>query len=165
MIEICPNLYIGNEYDVPGALNEGWAVIHACKEPFHRRMLGYKTQGAPKNHPEYYFGIRGNRLILNLVDAEDVNYIPKCIIDKSLEFIGAKLSEGYRVLVHCNQGMSRSAGIGLLYLASIGSFKGLNFTEAETKYRLIYPRYSPSEGMREYMKQNWIEYSSFDNQA
>ena len=42
MIEICPQLYVGNqdnyEYDVKR--QEGWAVVQACKEPYHRRELG-----------------------------------------------------------------------------------------------------------------------------
>ena len=51
MIEIYPNLYIGHqgdyEYLVQG--QDGWAVVHACKEPYHRDLLGYTTQGAPMN--------------------------------------------------------------------------------------------------------------------
>ncbi len=53
MIEIHPNLYVGHqgdyEYLVQG--QDGWAVVHACKEPYHRNLLGYTTRGAPKDHP------------------------------------------------------------------------------------------------------------------
>jgi hypothetical protein len=51
MIEIHPNLYIGHqgdyEYQVKG--QDGWAVVHACKEPYHRQLLGYTSRGAPMN--------------------------------------------------------------------------------------------------------------------
>ena len=158
MIEIRKDLFIGNEYDALDVLNNPeWAIIHACKDPYHRRMLGYKTPGAPKDHPEYLFGVRNNRLILNLVDSDDPGYIQKPIIDESIKFINSKLSEGYKVLVHCNQGKSRSAGIGMLYLASIGMFKGLNFQEAERKYVSIYPPCSMSLGMRGYIMRNWAD--------
>lgn len=56
---------------------------------------------------------RETRLILNLVDLENPAYIAKEIKDKVLRFIGQNLEEaGRKVLVHCNQGMSRSPGIG-----------------------------------------------------
>ena len=57
MIEIYPNLFVGDqgdyEYQVKG--QDGWAVVHACKEPYHRQLLGYRTRGAPKGHPEYLY--------------------------------------------------------------------------------------------------------------
>jgi len=103
MIEIHSNLFAGDATDelkVRG--RDGWAVVHACKDPYHRQLLGYTTKGAPKDHPEYFFAERGNRLYLNLVDAPDPEYIPKEIIDKAIAFIHEKLSEGSKVLVHCN---------------------------------------------------------------
>ncbi len=162
MIEIYPNLYIGNEFDYESNVrnNPGWCVVHACKEPYHRQALGYKHQAAPKNHPEYLIAKRGNRLILNLVDAPDPAYIPKEIIDAALSFINDNLKSGSKVLVHCNEGFSRSAGIGLLYLVKFTDKvqKG-SFLEAETVYRWIYPPYNPKSGMRGFMIINWNEYA------
>ncbi|MDO9036420.1 MAG: phosphatase, partial [Methanoregula sp.] len=111
MIEIYPNLFIGNENDYETKVRQesGWCVVHACKEPYHREALGYSGRAAPKNHPEYLIARRGNRLILNLVDAPDPAYIPKEIIDAALAFISANLNAGSHVLVHCNEGCSRSA--------------------------------------------------------
>jgi predicted protein tyrosine phosphatase len=159
MIEIRPSLFIGidNDYRIASYQNN-WAIVHACKEPYHRRMLGYTTPGAPKNHPEYLFGIRGNRLILNFIDADDVKYVPKEIIDAAIGFIDSKLGEGVRVLVHCNQGQSRSPSIGLLYLATSGAFAELTFAEAESRYKSMYPSYSPAKGIRECMALNWANY-------
>ncbi|EMO60011.1 hypothetical protein LEP1GSC161_0256 [Leptospira santarosai str. CBC1416] len=64
MIEIIPNLHIGNQsdYETNIANRHNWFVIHACKEPFHRNLLGYSGKGAPKEHPEYLLARRGNRL-------------------------------------------------------------------------------------------------------
>jgi len=162
MIEIFPNLFIGNEYDYESRVKHesGWCVVHACKEPYHRQAIGYTQRAAPKNHPEYLIARRGNRLILNLVDAPDPAYIPKEIIDAALEFISTSLQSGNRVLVHCNEGCSRSAGIGLLYLAKFTDKvpKG-EFLEAEAAYRLIYFPHNPKSGMRGFMIENWEEYA------
>jgi predicted protein tyrosine phosphatase len=161
MIEIHPNLFIGNEYDYESRVrNEpGWCVVHACKEPYHREALGYSGKAAPKNHPKYLIARRGNRLILNLVDAPDPAFIPKEIIDAALEFISTSLQAGNRVLVHCNEGCSRSAGIGLLYLAkNTDKVPKDNFLAAEAVFRSIYPPYTPKSGMRGFMMSNWCNY-------
>lgn len=77
MIEIFKNLYIGNQddYEHTAKHESGWAIVHACKEPYHRQLLGYRTQGAPKDSLEYYFAHRGNRFFLNLADTDDAMYI------------------------------------------------------------------------------------------
>ena len=160
MIEIYPNLYIGTaddyEFQVKGKTE--WIVIHACKEPYHRRELGYTSRGAPKNHPEYLIARRENRLILNLVDADDPNYIPKEIIDAALKFIGTGLSESRKVLVHCNKGESRSPSIGMLYLGIYTDKLPKEFVTAEQVFRQIYPIFNPSLGMRGFLTKNWNNY-------
>ncbi len=161
MIEVYPNLYIGNQNDYETHVKyiPGWFIVHACKEPYHRQALGYRSRGAPKNHPEYFIAKRGNRLILNLVDVNDPSYISKEIIDAALNFINEALDNSHPVLVHCNQGMSRSAGIGLLYLAAFtNKYVEFSFQEAEMKFRSIYSPYNPAAGMRIFIQRNWEEY-------
>ena len=162
MIEIYPNLFIGTaddyEFQIKGL--EGWSVVHACKEPYHRRELGYTTNGAPKGHPEYLIAKRENRLILNLVDAPNPAYIPKEIIDAALEFIHQGLSEGRKVLVHCNLGESRSPSIGFLYLAAHTEKMSKEFAAAENEFRQIYPSYNPGAGMKGFLVHNWNNYVS-----
>jgi hypothetical protein len=54
MIEVTRNLFVGNNNDYNLIQSESdWAIVHACKEPYHRNALGYSGQGAPKEHPEY----------------------------------------------------------------------------------------------------------------
>jgi hypothetical protein len=161
MIEIHPNLFIGDEHDYESQVRQksGWCVVHACKEPYHRLALGYTQRAAPKNHPEYLIARRGNRLILNLVDAPDPAYIPKEIIDAALEFIITNLGAGSKVLVHCNEGCSRSASIGLLYLAkNTDRLPKGDFLAVETAFRSIYHPYNPKSGMRGFMIRNWKDY-------
>ncbi len=160
MIEIFPNLFIGTEQDYEFNVKgkPDWVVVHACKEPYHRWALGYTSRGAPKSHPEYLIAKRANRLILNLVDAPDPNYIPKEIIDAAIDFIHETLGKSHNVLVHCNLGESRSPSIGLLYLAIYTDRVPKEFAMAERAFRVIYPSYIPGPGMRGFLMKNWDSY-------
>ncbi len=160
MIEIYSNLFIGNELDYETNVKQqnGWIVVHACKEPYHRQALGYSGRACSKEHPEYLFALRDHRLILNLVDVENPSWVSPIIVDEAIKFIDSGLKKGLKVLVHCNQGMSRSAGLGLLYLAYIGQFHNMDFFSAEEEYRKLYPPYNPAGGIRGYCEENWSKY-------
>ena len=136
-------------------------MVDASKEPYHRNLLGYSGRGAPKSHPEYLIAIREQRLFLNLIDPTDPAYIPKEIIDAALKFIDNALKDGKKVLVHCNQGESRSPGIGLLYLAIQSNLLSKEtYNDAEEDFRKIYPSYNPSRGIRDFLEKHWDEYVS-----
>jgi len=160
MKEIHPNLFIGDQQDYERKVQgrEAWKVVQACKEPYHRNALGYSTHGAPKNDPEYLIARRGNRLILNLVDADNPNYIPKEIIDAALKFIDKNLKNGEKVLVHCNKGRSRSPSIGLLYLAINDQIANSSFKAAKEDFISIYPNYNSNLGIEKFLVRNWNEY-------
>jgi predicted protein tyrosine phosphatase len=161
MVEVHPSLFIGTEvdYETQVASDAGWWVVHACKEPYHRRLLGYRGQGAPKDHPEYLIARRGRQLYLNLVDANDPNYIPKEIVDAAIVFVDEAIKSGDRVLIHCNLGESRAPSLGLLYLAArIGSLPRGGLEAAEAEFRLLYPRYNPKGGMRGFLLHHWSNY-------
>ena len=161
MIEITPNVFIGNEadYEFDVQFRKGWATIHACKEPYHRAALGYTGRACSKDNPEYLLARRDNRLMLNLVDVDNPEWISPIIIDAALAFIDEQLSLGQQVLVHCNQGKSRAAGIGLLYLAGKNRFNGMTFEQAEEAFSKIYPDYSPALGVRGFCAANWEKYN------
>ena len=159
MIEITNNLFIGNQddYECKVKGNDDWSVVHACKEPYHRDLLGYTGRGAPKNHPEYLLAKRENQLFLNIVDVESPDYIAREIIDAALGFIKETLSSGRKCLVHCNQGESRSPSIGFLYLAANNALSK-DFVTAEDEFRKLYPSYNPKNGIRGYIRNHWNEY-------
>jgi len=165
MIEIAPDLYVGNQanYEALGLthveckLDREWAVVHACKEPHHREMLRYTGKAAPKDHPEYLFGYRGNRLILNLVDVDDPKFVAPELVDAAMSFIRENLRAGRKVLIHCNQGRSRSPVLAMLFLAPLMGGDG-SFEDGEDRFRILYPHYDPARGMREYAKANWARY-------
>lgn len=160
MIEIYKNLYIGNQhdYEINVSNKSDWCIIHACKEPYHRALLGYTGRGAPKNHPEYLIAKRNNRLFLNIVDADSPDYIPKEIIDSALVFIEESLLAGKSCLVHCNLGESRSPSIGLLYMLSKGLLPKSTLPMAEEEFKKIYPAYNPKMGIRGFIMRYWNDY-------
>lgn len=175
MREVFKNLYCGSEEDfehndnihinkkyvnggVQSDISEDWAFLHACKEPFHRLFVGYTGRGCPKDSPEYLWAERGNRLALNMVDAPKPEFFDKRMIDKGLEYIEQKLAEGYKVLVHCNQGESRAPSLCLLYLIKHGIISGETLEDYDAKFLKLYPEYNPGIGMRGFVKDHWMEY-------
>lgn len=154
------NLYCGDiEAYTALAHTDNTAIVSACKDPVHRAMVGYTGRGCPKDSPHYLFIEQGNRLGLNMIDAHDPIFFDKEMIDKALEFIDQKLNEGYKVLVHCNEGRSRSASLALLYLVQRGIIKDETFEDCEAEFLKLYPEYLPSAGIRGFMKQHWGEYA------
>jgi hypothetical protein len=162
VIEIFPNLYVGTGHDLihvdDGAkgIKEGWYVISAAKEPWHREALGYTGRGAPKDHIEYLIANRTRRLILNLVDVDNPEFIREEIIAAARENISMALERGDKVLVHCNQGGSRAPTIALLWLhAHDPEYAGLDYDGAAEKFREVYPDFAPANGMEGYARANW----------
>jgi hypothetical protein len=156
---LCTYSPVKSEMELLACMPEGWAIVHACKEPFHRMALQYTGRGAPKDDPEYLWSERtGNRLALNMVDAPSSLFFDKSMIDKALEYIEQKLSEGFKVLVHCNEGFSRSPSLCLIYLIKHGIIKGDTLEDCEAEFLKVYPEYNPGTGMRGFVKEHFNEY-------
>lgn len=96
---------------------------------------------------------------LNMIDAHDPAYIPpKSLVNTALAFISDNLDKGLKVLLHCNQGMSRSPGIALLFLAKNGKFSGLSYDQAKVEFRKINPNFFPAGGVDGFCRLNWEAY-------
>jgi Dual specificity phosphatase, catalytic domain len=161
MKEVYPNLFIGtlNDYETQVAGQEGWAVVHACKEPYHRLAVGYKGWSAPRNHPEAMLAWRDTRLMLCLLDLPVPWFIRKEMIDQTLDFIDQMHSRQLKVLVHCRKGRSRSPSITLLYLSSrLRILPTESLESAEVHFRRLYPRYRPNFGIRAHLRNHWQQY-------
>jgi hypothetical protein len=159
VIEIHRNLFVGAQVDEEHVRGQaGWFFVHACKEPYHREALGYSGRGAPKEHPEYLIARRDGRLILNLVDVDNVNFISAEIVDAALGAIRDNIDTS-KVLLHCNLGHSRSPTIAFLYLTKYTDrFAGLGIEDAVAAFRELYPPYNPARGMADYARINWGRY-------
>lgn len=170
MIEIFPGLYIGDQNALMyadaggGKIAPGWFVISAAKEPWHREALGYKERGAPKDHPEYLIARRERRLILNLIDVDNPEFIREEIVTAAVEAIDVARVNGDKVLIHCNQGKSRSPMLALLWMR-LGVtapmihavMKLLTVDQAIEAMKLVYPAFEPSKGMEGYARAHWEE--------
>lgn len=162
MIEVFPNLFVGDQNDLihvddgNKGVKDGWFVISAAKDPWHREALGYSGRAAPKDHAEYLIAARDRRLILNLIDANDPAYVPDKIVDTTLEMIDASLAGGLKVLIHCNQGQSRAPTLALLWIHRNSPLYSVEtFDEAVEDFRKVYPTYAPAKGMAEYARTHW----------
>jgi hypothetical protein len=162
MIEVAPRLFVGNQIDYErhvkakdGQPKDGWAVVHACKEPYHRDAVGYKGLGCPSDSDEYLFARRGNRLCLNMVDAPKPEFFRPAMIDEAMAFIASFMAGSEnKVLVHCNQGGSRGPSLALLYLRRSGMMP-MSFDKAVQVFTDAYPAYQPAKGIRAYLEQHW----------
>lgn len=161
MTRIYQNIYVGTVQDYDNVKsNADFYVIGAAKEPFHREAVGYTGRSCGSTRPEYLFAKRDNILACNLVDVPDVRFISPKIIETALLTIDEAVSHHKHVLICCNQGKSRSAIIGLLYMKKCGFYESYSFEEAEKHFKeKIYSEYEPGQGMREYARIHWDDYA------
>ncbi|HLZ55714.1 MAG TPA: dual specificity protein phosphatase family protein [Ktedonosporobacter sp.] len=161
MQEVYPNLFIGSIYDYEARVSgqPGWAIVHACKEPYHRRAVGYRGWNVPKGHPEFLLARRDNRIMLCLLDLPVPWFIRKEMIDYTLDFIEQMHGGGQKVLVHCLKGRSRSPSITMLYLATrLHVLPNDSLEAAEVQFRRLYPGYHPTAGIRRHLYLHWQQY-------
>ena len=161
MIEVHPGIFVGRVGECPlhGARLAGdWAIVHAYPA-CHRAALGYTTLLAPEG-PEQHMARREHHLLLNMRDAEQPNFYRKeALIDPALAFIDEMRAQKANILIHCEQGLSRSPSLALLYLATrLGALPGASLAAAEEQFRTRYPRYSPGYGIWAHMQQHWEAY-------
>ncbi len=158
MIEIDRNIFVGNLIDFEiNQYDTNFYFVQACKEPCHRRALGYTGRAPDQNHPEYLIAYRDRKIILNMIDPPTGKYFDNIQFEKSIEFIDEHSKKGKKILIHCNQGISRSPSIGLLYLAIKGKIHNGSFDLAQKDFQKIYAPYKPS-GIKEFLTLNWNNY-------
>ena len=64
---------------------------------------------------------------------------------------------GDEVIIHCNQGLSRSTSLALVILATSGALPSASYAEARAAYEALDPRYAPGEGVRLFLERHWAE--------
>jgi len=160
MIRIHTNLFVGNTADCASHTPD-LAVIHACKEPCHRKALGYKGN-LSSDHPHYLVHEANNHLYLNMVDMENelAPHFTDPIMRQAMTFIERNITTR-PVLVHCNQGWSRSPSIALLYMARKGYIGNQSYSIAGNDFKAIYAPYNPGRGIAAYLNRNWEKLLAF----
>lgn len=152
MREIYSKLYVGDDADYEKVKdNSDWRILRCAKDGLggHRDTLGYTERSAPKG-PTYLFVERPRKLITNLVDTDNADFIPTPLVDKALAFISDSLRVG-KLLIACNQGESRAPSLAFLWLYLEGKLPA-DYHRALRTFRTLYPAYSPANGIRQYVK-------------
>ena len=161
MKEVYPNLFIGVEQDCRLTPLNGWAIVHACKHPCHSNAVGYKAS-LNLSHPHYLVMEKEQNLFLNITDiAQELS--PKYtnpIMMTAMHFIDKHFADK-KILIHCNQALSRSPSIALLYLARKGYIANNSYSNALSNFRQLYPSYRPGKGIALYLNNNWNELSKY----
>lgn len=155
MIQIHDKIYLGTEQDCTFITLDEWAIIHACKHPCHVNAVGYKGS-LPSSHPYYLILEKDKHLFLNMVDMEQELQpaFTNPIMKAAMNFIEKNL-ENNKILIHCNQGQSRSPSIALIYLAKSGVLNNDTFTTAAKEFIQLYQLFQPGKGIALYMNRNW----------
>jgi hypothetical protein len=161
MREVTKSLWVGNqsEYET-GMFDDSFSFVLAAKNPFHKDTVGYTGKSCDKDHPEYLWAYRENKMVLNMVDAPSSLYFNKRMIDEALAYIHNKRCDNRRIAIICNKGESRSAGIALLYMIRRDIVKGETLEDCEAEFMKVYPEYNPGTGMRGFLKEHFEVYSN-----
>jgi len=153
------NLFIGSLSDLSQTNEQEWAFIHATQTIHYKLFSWDRTTNKPnKNHPNYIYYEKNNRISLNWVDGTSHLYNWSGIetFIKILNFIDKWISKK-NILIHCDQDQSRSPTLGLLYLAKrVKIISNDSFQSAKKDFIQNYPNYSPG-GIGEYVQKNWNE--------
>lgn len=155
MLQIYDKIYVGAEQDCHFNALDDWAIIHACKHPCHIKAVEYKGN-LPQSHPNYLIFENNKHLVLNMVDMEQELH-PKYtnpIMSAAMIFI-EKYIEMNKILIHCNQGQSRSPSIALIYIARKSIINNESFSTAAKEFIQLYQYYQPGRGIAAYMNRNW----------
>lgn len=139
MKEIDSNIFIGSDDDYHTVSEDkDFVFIQAARDPFFTEL----------NQPSgVLFARVDNRLVLNMVDAGPGFPFDPSLFTESIKFINDNKDK--KVLIHCNQGQSRSPAIACLYL---GVKYNLSYVEAV--YKLNYRDYHPN-GVERFLIKNW----------
>ncbi len=163
MKEIAKGIFVGTVDDYNKLKNnENFAFVAACKDPIHKKVVGYSGKSCEKSRAEYLYAIRDNLIALNMIDAPKPEFFSVEMIRAGLDFIHDSIIKGKFVLVFCNQGQSRSPAMVLMYLRDSLFFdKSVTFDTAFNFIKSKYPEFEPNTGIHQFMQDNWNNKSLF----
>lgn len=153
MTEVYERVLVGDGYSCQRG-SEGIVVVHACKFPCHRNAVGYRSR-LPQDHPNYLVKKEDFDLYLNMIDP-DLPYFKPPLFTEFLNFAGTHWDNQRKVLIHCNQGLSRSPTLALILLSKhFGEITNESYQKAKKEFIKLYPDYQPGLGIQTYLNGNW----------
>jgi hypothetical protein len=144
------------------------SILHCARDPWYTEAVAAFRLCWPSGVPTAFcypevnkantvIRLDYNTMALNMVDATSPIYFSDEMVNAGLQFITDRLAAGDPVLVHCNQGISRSPSMALLWMWEHG-FLDNEFRYALAQFRDIYPDYSPGNGIFQYLKKRIENY-------
>lgn len=161
MVEIAPRLFIATEDEISD-LNPFEYSLCSLAQTFHYQIHSWKRGENHKNDPCYLMCSHSNQILsVNWVDGDErlFDYQGKGVetLQKILTWIEYQLDHNRKVLVMCNQGLSRSPTVALVYLAKVlKTLPNSSFTKAKEQFLNDYPEYQP-KGIADFVNHHWSE--------
>ena len=153
MTQVDDNIYVGDLDDYRQLSDDNsFVFVQACKNPCHQKAVGYEGE-LPKDNPEYISALRSNGIAINMIDSISPLHFSYQQFDDALAFINSNTEK--KILIHCNQGVSRSPSIALLHLAKKGKIKNNSYQSAKSDFESIYPNYRPNDGIKGFLTMHW----------
>lgn len=151
--------------DLSGCLHEKdrdeRAIVHACKEPCHRRAVGYRDRSLPSSHPDYLHREDPYNLYLNIIDPPIPLFKPESFTI-FFNFMDRVITQR-PVLIHCNKGESRAPSLTLLYMAKrLNLLPDESYAAAAAAFAAQFP-YKPGKGIATYLTENWAALGKKEN--
>jgi hypothetical protein len=148
-VQVYPGLFVGPGIDAQTFYGH---ILHCAKEPWFMdslvRLVKYKKgiEVCPTA-----IRISDREMALNMIDAENLEYFSDEMVNAGLDFITETFAEGESILLHCNQGLSRSPSMAFLWMFEHG-FLDKEFRYAVPQFKKLYHDWSPGNGIWAYLR-------------
>ncbi len=164
LAHIFPRIYIGDVLACSRGMQtaghtllaEPHVTAHACKDPCHKVAVGYAQSLSP-SHPHYLVKEQPSDLFLNMIDPATPLFKHE-LFWSTLSFV-RKHIDRVPVVIHCNQGLSRSVSLAMVYGAHrrLCDCDPYDFHACMADMITRLPVFSPGLGIRSYMEAHWKE--------
>lgn len=91
---------------------------------------------------------------MNIIDDVPENFYDEGMMNEAINYVISALKLNKKVLIHCNQGETRTPSIVLLILRQLGVYTD-TFESVEINFKQKYPIYNPTQGIRDYAVHHW----------
>lgn len=142
-------MYVGGKDDLYLTNEKEYAFIHATKSLF-------------KEGDDRVLNEVNNHLYVNWVDSRDSKYFDYngngvYVFIKILDFIDKWIGER-KVFIHCDEGVSRSPSIAMVYMAKRkGAIRDKDHVFAKYDFTNIYCTYFANKGIDDFLFRNWFK--------
>jgi len=92
------------------------SMVHACKTPCHDYAVATFGHLIPKSERHLSCEIENN-LFLNMIDARTPDKFSIDMFNAAMDFMWRSFEDKRHIVVHCNQGASRSPMLCMLFMA------------------------------------------------